>query len=106
MALLPVFSSCATFERINVLPHRKPRPALAARVVPQRVGTITLVNEAEHFVLIDTGVAAVPPIGTALKCFTGEASSGVVAVGNVYRRPFVVADIVQGSPKKGDGAFQ
>ena len=72
----------------------------------QKIGTVTLVNESEKFVLIDTGVAAVPPPGTALKAFSGETPSGVVAVGNVNRRPFVVADIVHGMPKKGDDVFQ
>ena len=73
---------------------------------PRRIGTITLVNDEEHFVLIDTDMAAPPSAGTALKSFTGESASGVVAVGNVNRRPFVVADIVQGAPKKGDLVFQ
>ncbi len=73
---------------------------------PQRVGTVTLVNEQEHFVLIDTGIAGVPAPGTALKCLTDDAESGVVTVGKVTRRPFVVADIVRGEPKKGDGVFQ
>ena len=85
--------------------HRQTKPA-ALNAGPQRVGTITLVNEAARFVLIDTGMGAVPAIGTALKSFSGDAPSGVVAVGDVTRRPFVVADIVQGAPKKGDGVFQ
>ena len=101
-----VGSSCASFKKRNGPRHRGVQPALAVNAGPQRVGTITLVNEAERFVLIDTGVGALPPIGTALKSFSGETSSGVVAVGNVTRRPFVVADIVQGTPKKGDGVFQ
>ena len=90
---------CTTFER-------KPKPVVARAGVPVRVGTITAVNEDAHFVLIDTGLAAVPAVGTALKSFTGESASGVLAVGNVIRRPFVVADIVQGTPVKGDAVFQ
>ena len=71
-----------------------------------RVGTITLVNEDAHFVLIDVGMAAAPTLGTALKSFSGGSASGVVTVGDVSRRPFVVADIVQGAPLKGDVVFQ
>ena len=97
---------CATFKKMNVLPRRKPKPVVARAVVPVRVGTITLVNEEQRFVLIDTGMAAAPAVGTALKSFTGESASGVLAVGNVNRRPFVVADIVQGAPLKGDAVFQ
>ena len=106
VALLFVLSSCGIFRKVHLLPHRKAKAAVATSSAPQRVGTIALVNEAEHFVLIDTGMAGVPPAGIALKCFTGEVSSGVVTVGNVNRRPFAVADIVQGAPKKGDGVFQ
>ena len=90
---------CSTFKR-------KPKPALARAVVPVRVGTIMLVNEEQRFVLIDTGMVAAPTVGTALKSFTGENASGVLAVGNVTRRPFIVADIVQGAPLKGDAVFQ
>ena len=98
---------CAIFKKKEQAPlARDVQPAVVVRPGPLRVGTITLVNEAEHFVLIDTELAALPAIGTALKSFTGDAASGVVAVGNVNRRPFVVADIVQGAPKKGDGVFQ
>ena len=105
-ALLAGAPGCASFKKMHLLPHRKSKPAPVQAAVPGRVGTITLVNNDEHFVLIDTGMAAAPATGTALKCFTGEAVSGVVAVGNVNRRPFVVADIVQGAPKKGDAVFQ
>ena len=104
--LLFVFSSCATFKKVHLLPHGKSKAAVVADSTPRRVGTITLVDDAGRFVLIDTGMAGVPPLGTALRSFSGEAASGVVAVGSVNRRPFVAADIVQGMPKKGDGVFQ
>ena len=103
--MISVGPSCAFFKGKGVPSHRQTKPA-ALNAGPQRVGTITLVNEAARFVLIDTGMGAVPAIGTALKSFSGDAPSGVVAVGDVTRRPFVVADIVQGAPKKGDGVFQ
>ena len=106
VALLFVFSSCAIFKKIPLLPYRKSKAAVVTDSTPRRIGTITLVDDAGRFVLIDTGMAGVPPLGTALKSFSGESASGVVAVGNVNRRPFVVADIVQGVPKKGDGVFQ
>ena len=98
-ACIAAMPGCSTFKR-------KPKPVVVRAVAPVRVGTITLVNEDVHFVLIDTGMAAAPTVGTALKSFTGENASGVLAVGNVNRRPFVVADIVQGAPMKGDAVFQ
>ena len=104
--LIATTSGCATFKKMHLFPRRKPKTVAAQAEAPRRVGTITLVNDDDHFVLIDTGMAAAPAVGTALKSFTGETASGVVAVGNVNRRPFVVADIAQGAPKKGDAVFQ
>lgn len=106
VTLLFVFSSCGTLKKMHLLPHRKAKAAAGTDSMPRRVGTITLVDEAGRFVLIDTGTEGVPALGTALRSFSGETASGVVAVGNVSRRPFVAADIVQGAPKKGDGVFQ
>jgi hypothetical protein len=96
-------AGCANVQKL--LPHHKPKTEHKAPT-PRRVGTITLVNEADQFVLIDTGTAAAPAAGTALKTFTGETESGVVTVGSVSRRPFVVADIVSGAPRKGDAVFE
>ena len=96
---------CATFKKMKVLPRQKAKSVVARAVMPVRVGTITLVNEDRRFVLIDTGMVAAPAVGTALKSFTGESASGVLVVGDVNRRPFIVADIVQGAPQKGDAVF-
>ena len=107
LTLLASTPGCATMKRFHEKGQGRPKP-VAARAVPGplRIGTVTLVNERDHFVLIDTGMAPAPPVGTALKTFTSEAESGVVAVGDVQRRPFFVADIVQGAPKKDDAVFQ
>ncbi len=90
--------------------NRKAREREARRIAeataPQLVGTIALVNEDGHFVLIDNGSRPTPPTGAALKTFTGGAESAVLTVGLVRRPPFVVADIVKGIPKKGDDVFQ
>ena len=100
-------AGCATMKKMHLLPQQTtelqtkvPAPA------PRRVGTVMLVNEADQFVLIDTATAHEPAAGTALKTFTGEVESGVVTVGSVARRPFVVADIVSGTPRKGDAVFE
>ena len=106
LVLIASAPGCASFQKVHLLPRRKSKVAAVQAEAPRRIGTITLVNENDRFVLIDTGMSGAPALGTALKSFTGETASGVVAVGNVNRRPFVVADIVQGSPKKGDGVFQ
>lgn len=65
-------------------------------------GIITLVNEDNHFVLIDGGYSSAPADGLKLKSFTDDAESGTLAVSPQHRRPFVIADITSGTPKKGD----
>jgi hypothetical protein len=105
-ALLLSLTGCGLLGK-RAREKRKAREAAAVRpAVPLRIGTITLVNEEEQFVLIDNGNSPTPPTGTALKSFTGTAESGVLSVGSVRRTPFVIADIVKGTPRKGDVVFQ
>ena len=97
---------CATLKKIRFPWSREKRAPEAAAIRPHYVGTITLVNEDARFVLIDAGNFSVPPAGTALKTMSGESETGVVMVGEVRKRPFAVADIVRGTPRKGDRVFQ
>jgi hypothetical protein len=64
------------------------------------VGTIALVNDDLHFVLVDAYYE--PPAGTALKSFSGDVETSILAVDPEERRPFIVADIIRGEPKVGD----
>jgi hypothetical protein len=97
-------SGCAVLSKWKR--ERKARKTAAQPAVPRFVGTITLVNEEDRFVLIDNGNSPVPPTGAALKSFAGEVESGVLSVGSVRRAPFVIADIVKGAPHKGDTVYQ
>jgi hypothetical protein len=72
----------------------------------RQVGVIALVNDAERFVLIDTGMTIAPQPGRALKTFTNGLESGVLTVSPERKAPFVTADIVQGAPQKGDTVFE
>ncbi len=74
--------------------------------VPHFVGTITLVNADESFVLIDTGSAPGPLVGSSITSRTAGSDSGELRVTEVRRNPFVIADIVKGKPQKGDAVFQ
>jgi hypothetical protein len=108
-------ASCATWKKLK-FPGSKSREAKAMDAKkhasatpaprPLFVGTITLVNETSRFVLIDVGDSVVPAQGMALKSIANGVETGVVAVGDVKRRPFAIADIVSGSPKKGDAVYQ
>lgn len=73
---------------------------------PKRAGKIAMVNLEGGFVLIDSDAWAPPVAGTALKCMRDGVETGVVAVGKENRGAFVSADIVKGSPQRGDDVFQ
>ena len=73
---------------------------------PKRVGKISMVNVEGRFVLIEADVLAVPVAGTALKCLRDGVETGVVTVGKEQRGAFATADIVKGSPQRGDDVFQ
>ena len=106
LAFALAFSSggCTVLKKLHR--HKKTPAATPAPTGPQLVGTITLVNSETHFVLIDVGFSSVPRVGTALKAMRGSVETGVVTVGEVRKRPFAIADIVQGDPRSGDQVFQ
>jgi hypothetical protein len=89
------FSGCAWHR------HKRPRAAEDPSG-PRRVGTVASVNEALQFVLIDVGSLYAPEPGTALKSFSHDQQTGILAVNPERRRPFIAADIIEGEPKVGD----
>ena len=99
-------SGCALAA--NLFKSRKPKdPTPVERAkVPERVGQIVLLNEEARFVLVDLDAAALPEAGTALKVVRDGVEVGILALGDVRRRPFIVADIVKGEPQKGDLVFR
>ncbi len=70
------------------------------------VGTVALVNEEGSFVLVDNGSLPSAVAGTVLKCGPVGADSAEVKVTAIHKPPFVIADIVKGTPKKGDALYQ
>ena len=73
---------------------------------PKLVGTILLVNAEAGFVVVDAHGWALPDAGTALKCIRDGADTGILTVGGERQGSHVIADIVTGTPKKGDQVFQ
>ena len=100
VTVLVTMMGCAT-ARNRKAKQQKPAPAS-----PIYVGVITLVNDVDRFVLIDGGGTIAPADGTALKVFRDGTETGILKVGSVKRRQFLIADIVQGDPQKGDRVFQ
>ena len=79
---------------------------MAPKASPSRWAAILLVNAEAGFVLIDSHGRAMPEAGAALKCMRDGAETGIIAVGKERQGTNVVADIVTGSPRKGDLVFQ
>jgi hypothetical protein len=107
----PSFSRISRFTAlsltiVSILPacawHRKKHPQSLPPAGPRRVGTVAVVKEDLHFVLVDVGSLYIPTPGTALKTFSGGVETGIIAVNPERQRPFIAADIVKGQPKVGD----
>jgi hypothetical protein len=85
----------------------KPKPSPTRTLEPRFLGTVALVNEKLGFALLDVGTLYLPAEGVALKTFSPTgAETGVLAVSKERRPPFVVADVVKGTPQKGDRVFE
>src|SRR5579862_3591685 len=93
-----LFAGCAS--------HSKKHPPQDQKPGHRLVGTIVSVNKEQRFVLIDTQSSYPAPAGEALKFFSNGGETGVLAVSPEVRPPFMIADIVSGSPQKGDQVFE
>ena len=96
-------SGCASF-------HHKKKPAVAveapAPAAPQLVGTVTLVREDHQFVLIQTSPLFTPDVGQALKCMSNGQETAILTVSPERSHPFITADVVRGTPRRGDEVYQ
>jgi hypothetical protein len=99
--------SCSTFHRRW---KKKASPediaAAHARRPLLRLGVVTFVDETERFVLIDSGAQPTPADGVRLRSYAGPHISAELRTSAVRRRPFVVAEIVEGAPRTGDEIFE
>jgi len=80
--------------------HKK--PATEGPPVHHVVGTIVSINESQNYVLIDTGGIVTVTKGEALKSFSGEQQTAVLTVSPEQKPPFMIADIISGTPHNGD----
>jgi hypothetical protein len=80
------------------------KPAITA---PVYVGSIAVVNRESHFVLIDlSGTVAAPEVGTELTAISPAGEASRLKVTPERKRPFVAADIVTGTPKRGERVYR
>lgn len=68
----------------------------------QSLGRVALVNKAQEFVLVEVGTAPVPESGTPLRSYSNAELSAELVVSRQHRRPFMIADIMSGTPRVGD----
>jgi hypothetical protein len=104
LLLLAVLTSCQAIKGIGK--KKTTQQTQASRPQAQQIGTISLIHPDYGFVLIQTRKGFYLPDGTELTCYspagtpTGKLKSTAARQGN-----FITADIISGSPKKGDLAL-
>ena len=103
LTLALAFSGCAWGKKKRA---RREAAIRAATQAPRIVGTIALVNAEGRFALVDSGMFPTPESGAVLRAFTGDMESAELRASEVRKRPFVIADIVRGLPRKGDRVVQ
>lgn len=99
---LSLFPGCALVPRFLRKKPAKPDPSKTF----QLVGSISLVNTEDNFVLIDSGTQASPNVDLPAEARAEDGSKTQLHVTAVRRRPFAIADIVSGNPHVGDQVFQ
>ena len=92
-------SACAT-------PNKHPKNPADTVSQPHLVGTVTLVNVEGGYVLVDVGTSYIPGSGKTLKCISGGKETAELKSTPERWIPFISADIVKGTPAKGDQVFQ
>jgi hypothetical protein len=75
---------------------------------PAYVGDISVINPEAGFVLVDVSPAVSPPFsGTELTTRNSDgAETARLKVTPENKRPFIAADVVQGSPNRGDRVYR
>jgi hypothetical protein len=97
-AFVPFLHGCAPPVE-PVEPVAKTRAAI--------IGRIAVVNEAEHFVLIDLDSSLyVPELGEKVRALRDETETAHLKIAREQKRPFIVADILDGHPATGDEVEQ
>lgn len=99
LLLLVPLTGCGLWPRKkSATPVGPPAPLL--------IGTITLVNTEQQFVLIDSTNSPGPLPDVTLQSHSSDGPVAELKSSAIRRRPFTIADIVKGTPKVGDQVFQ
>ena len=73
---------------------------------PARIGTVSFIDVDNGFVLIDAeSFAGILP-GEPLVCITNQNETASLRMSTLRNPPFLVADIINGKPQKGDVVYK
>jgi len=86
----------------SVFPKKKNPPAANP---PRWAGTIRMVNAAEKFVLIESNTLSAIVPGETYTVIGGGAETASLRMTDLRESPFLIADIVSGSPTEGDKIY-
>jgi hypothetical protein len=91
LALIGAFPACA---------FKKKQPDTPAISAPQQLGTVRMVNSPEQFALIETPAPVAP--GRILRSKNDISETATLRATPHRDHPFLIADIVEGTPSPGD----
>ena len=84
--------------------HKKQRPPSA--LPPQWVGVIRMVNSAENFVLLESNAISSAIPGETYLAVGKGVETATLKMTSLKNPPFLIADIVSGSPSPGDKIYR
>ncbi len=103
-----VMVGCASGKSAKRPAKRDAEPLADQKATPaggawrQSIGKVILVNERMGFVLVDIGTAPAPAAGTPLQSYLQSEPTANMSVSVYQRRPYLIADVVGGTPRVGD----
>ncbi|MEI6072209.1 MAG: hypothetical protein WCS31_10485 [Verrucomicrobiae bacterium] len=87
----------------RLFPQKQKPPAA---VIPQWTGVIRMVNTAEHFVLIESGAISSAVPGETYLSVSKGLETATLRMTSLKNPPFLIADIVSGSPSTGEKIYR
>ena len=101
-ALKPSFLQSCIGKITNLFP-KKQKPLAA--MPPQWTGVIRMVNSAENFVLVESGPSASAIPGETYLAVGKRVETATLRMTSLKNPPFLIADIISGSPAAGDKIY-
>jgi len=99
--LLQVFSCFGLLDKL--FPKKKEPPKAQPA---QLIGTVKMVNLDDKFVLIDALVYTPGLPGDSLVCISNQRETASLHISPLRKPPFLIADIVSGTPSTGDRVYK